>query len=370
MRKILLALVIVMAAASFAVADTIYLRDGRTVRGTVLGFVNGRFVVRVEPQFSTLPSATTDPNVARARANEGEIQYFRPAEVDRIEIEGRSVDEARFETRSVQVPLESNWIDTGIDLRRNERVRITATGTILVGRARISPDGLRSADPNAPLPRAPEGELIGAIGDERNAPIIELGSTKEFVADRDGRLYLTANRSSFSDARGSFTVLVRRERDLNAIDNPENPRRRLPGVRSRDRQPGDNRGRDRSPRDVNIDVPATSRGTDTGLDVQSGDQVTFTASGTIVAGRRIGSVGPEGAATSGFGAIIGTRPVPVAGAGALIGYIRMSNGQMSQPFLIGNQLTLTVPADGRLFLAVNDDNYTDNSGTFTVKISY
>ena len=49
MRKIILALIIVMAAASFAVADTIYLRDGRTINGTLLGFINGRFVVRVEP---------------------------------------------------------------------------------------------------------------------------------------------------------------------------------------------------------------------------------------------------------------------------------------------------------------------------------
>ena len=91
MRKIILALTIVLFAASFAAADTIYLRDGRTIRGTLLGFVSGRFVVRVEPRYTTTPSA--DPNVARSRANEGEIQYFRPDEVERIEIEGRSLDE-------------------------------------------------------------------------------------------------------------------------------------------------------------------------------------------------------------------------------------------------------------------------------------
>ncbi|PYS83503.1 MAG: hypothetical protein DMF70_06600, partial [Acidobacteria bacterium] len=147
MRKIILALVMVMAAASFAVADTIYLRDGRTIHGTLLGFINGRFVVRVEPRFSTLPSATTDPNVARRRTNEGELQYFRPAEVERIEIDGRSLDDMRFESRTVQVTLDSNWIDSGIELRRNERVQISATGTIVVGRTRITPDGLPRTDP-------------------------------------------------------------------------------------------------------------------------------------------------------------------------------------------------------------------------------
>src|SRR5712692_2757394 len=101
MRKIILALAVVLLTASFVVADTIYLRDGRTIHGTLLGFINGRFVVRVEPRYSTLPSATTDPNIARERTNEGELQYFRPDEVERIEIDGRSVDEARFETRTV-----------------------------------------------------------------------------------------------------------------------------------------------------------------------------------------------------------------------------------------------------------------------------
>ena len=39
-------------------------------------------VVRVEPRYSTQPSATTDPNVARNRTYEGDIQYFRPEEID------------------------------------------------------------------------------------------------------------------------------------------------------------------------------------------------------------------------------------------------------------------------------------------------
>src|SRR5260370_20686494 len=125
MSRIILALIMVMAAASFAVADTVYLRDGRTIHGTLLGFINGRFVVRVEPRYSTLPSATTDPNVARRRANGGELQYFRPDEVERLEIDGRSLDDMRFASRTVPVTLDSNLIDRGIDLLRHERVQIS-----------------------------------------------------------------------------------------------------------------------------------------------------------------------------------------------------------------------------------------------------
>lgn len=359
MRKLILALIFVMAIASLAFADTIVLRDGRTIRGTVLGFVSGRFVVRVD-RYGTQPA---DSNVARSRANEGEIQYFRPDEIDRIEIEGRSLDDGRFETSTVQVPLESNWVDTGINLRRGERVQISATGVVTVGRTRITPDGLRSTDPSAPLPNAAEGMLIGTVGDDSRAPILELGSTREFTADRDGRLYLTANRGTFADARGAFTVQIKHERDSGVVD-------RRPGrIRSRNRQSNDDIGRNRT-QDLNITVPGTSRGTDTGIDVRAGDPITITATGLVVAGRRIGEVGPEGARTSGLGGIIGTRPVPTAGAGALIAYIRMANGQMSQAYLIGNQLTTTVPADGRLILAINDDDYSDNGGSFSVRIRY
>src|SRR5438445_6636891 len=122
------------------------------------------------------------------------------------------MDDSRVET--VQVRLESNWIDTGVDLRRNDHIQISASGVITAGRTRITPDGLRSNDPSAPLPRAAEGELIGAISDNPRAPIFEIGSTRDIIADRDGRLYLTANRGSFSDARGSFSVQIRHPRDL------------------------------------------------------------------------------------------------------------------------------------------------------------
>ncbi|HEV8588212.1 MAG TPA: hypothetical protein VGQ72_05015, partial [Pyrinomonadaceae bacterium] len=164
MKKLLLAVMLLIAAATFAAADTIYLRDGRTIQGTLLGFINGRFVVRVEPRYSTSPSATTDSNVARNRRDQGDIQYFRPEDIDRIEIEGRSMDDTRFQTRNVQVTLDSNWIDSGVYVRRGERVQVSASGVITVGRARITPDGLQRTDPSAPLPNANEGKLIGAIG--------------------------------------------------------------------------------------------------------------------------------------------------------------------------------------------------------------
>ncbi|MEK6335561.1 MAG: LecA/PA-IL family lectin [Acidobacteriota bacterium] len=356
MRKVILALIFVLALASFAFADTIVLRDGRTIRGTVLGFVNGRFVVRVENRYTT-----NDQNIQRNR--DGDIQYFRPDEIERIEIEGRSLDDGRFDTHNVQVTLGADWIDSGVWVRRGEQVDVSATGVITTPRSRITPDGLRSTDPTAPLPNAPEGKLIGAIGNDPRSPIIELGSQRQFTAERNGRLFLTSNRGSYADARGSFNVQVRSERNLNPRDNSED----RGGLRSRNRT-NDDFGRNRQ-REITISVPGNSRNFDTGIDVRAGEPITITATGLITAGARVGQVGPNGQSSSGFGGI-NARPVPSAGVGALVGYIRTTSGQLTTAYLIGSQLSSTVPADGRLILGINDDNFGDNSGSFSVTIRY
>lgn len=379
-------------------ADTVYLRDGRAIRGTVLGFIGGRFVVRV----GTTPT-TTRPRTASPEES-GDVQFFRPREIDRVEIDNRSLDEARYNTQSVQVALGANWVDSGVDVERGQRVQVRASGTIVAGRTRITPDGLRGAnDPVAPLPRAAEGLLIGALSNDPNAPIIELGSTREFTADRDGRLYLTANRSNYTDAQGSFDVRIRTERDLapprrnpndtarrsndadedDGFDDPFGTRRNDPAPTRPRNSPNDPRDRDDTTRDpldsrdprntrrnrqeLSATVPGNSNGTDTRLDVRQGDTVTITATGTIATGRRSQQIPPSGG-RAGFGAVLGSYPVPNAGVGALIGVLRTTSGEVSQPFLVGNSLTFTAPADGRLILAINDDNLGDNSGSFNVTV--
>ncbi len=109
-----------------------------------------------------------------------------------------------------------------------------------------------------------------------------------------------------------------------------------------------------------INVPANQAWTGTGLQVNQGDQLTFRAAGRIHWGPAANQiVGPNG----GRG-ISGNYPVPTAGVGALIG--RVGN---SQPFLIPmNGETVTMPASGQLYLGINDDNVSDNSGAFQVQI--
>jgi hypothetical protein len=397
MKKLLLLLVILLGSVSMAAADTIYLRGGSTLRGNVLGFINGRFVIQltsnatipVNPSNNRNQTSTSTTGSTRV-VSAGEVIFLRPRDIERVEIEGRSLDDARYQTRTIDVGLDSNWIDSGVDIRRGERVRVDATGTIYAGRTRITPAGLSTSDPNSPLPRAAEGELIAVLGSDYNSPILEIGNSREFVADRDGRIYFTANRANYNDARGVFRVQVKKEIDLAGMARTADDSTRNDNydpfysgdtattsapIRSRERGGYNNpinSGRGNRTSEKVVDVPgAQQRGVDTGIELRSGDQVVVTATGNVTAGRRAGVVSADGGrqgAAGVFGA--STYPVPTAGVGALIGYIVSSNGQASQAFLIGSQSTFTTPVDGRLYLAVNDDNYSDNSGSFSVRIVY
>jgi len=379
-------------AASLAAADTITLRDGRTVRGTVLGFVNGRFAVRLSEDLGPPTTMQTQQQSNRTgftgSGETGDIIFIHPRSIQRMEIEGRNLADARYVMRTVRVELGPNWVDTGVDLQRGETVRIRAGNyiTITSSNTRITPAGITPTTRNLPLPGAPEGALIAAIGEDLNSPIFLVGEDKEFTAERDGRLYLTANRHNYNDVSRAFTARIYRDirvieraggnrNDDQFYDNVFEPDTTQTGrVRRRERRGDDGPPRpdgppvgDRAPREVSITIPGTSRGTDTGLDVRAGDQVSITATGTVTAGRRIGDVSPDGGRV-GFGSIIGTYPVQNLGAGALIGYLRTPNGQITQPFAVGSQRTLSAPVEGRLFLLINDNDYGDNAGQFNVRI--
>jgi len=112
---------------------------------------------------------------------------------------------------------------------------------------------------------------------------------------------------------------------------------------------------------ANIRVPGNTW-VNTGFNVRRGETLRFSATGEVMwSGNAPDRASPAGAAT-------GVRPhhPPVANApgGALIA--RIDNGQ---PFLIGNQGSVKMPANGQLFLGINDDVLTDNTGDFFVTIS-
>jgi hypothetical protein len=99
-----------------------------------------------------------------------------------------------------------------VDVRRGQRVKATASGTIFNGIFSFPPEGYSAVEQSAPLPRAKAGVLIGRVGSDISAPILELGSSREFISDRDGRLYMMGNSGTTNaSARGAFTVNIKVE---------------------------------------------------------------------------------------------------------------------------------------------------------------
>ena len=101
---------------------------------------------------------------------------------------------------------------------------------------------------------------------------------------------------------------------------------------------------------------------DTGIDVRAGDQIIINGTGTIrFSTRQADTAGPNG--SPGHRAPL-RAPMPNVDMGALVA--RVGN---SAPFFAGtNQGNLRAPQTGRLYLGVNDDNLSDNSGEFRVGI--
>ena len=94
--------------------------------------------------------------------------------------------------------------------------------------------------------------------------------------------------------------------------------------------------------------------------MQNGQTLTFNSSGQVKFGpERTHTAQPAGARLQRGP----NAPLPTAPLGALIG--RIDDGQ---PFLIGAQRSVRMPASGTLHLRVNDDIDTDNSGSFQVTI--
>lgn len=124
---------------------------------------------------------------------------------------------------SYQLDLDAakQWLDTKIELRAGEKLRLTATGTITYPADRKHPDG-RTFGPDG-LPRgfgdliheyavsdAGHGSLIARLGDDDVAQPFAVGASTEYEAPVAGRLFLGINQSlrDAEGANGNFQVKI------------------------------------------------------------------------------------------------------------------------------------------------------------------
>jgi len=118
-----------------------------------------------------------------------------------------------------------------------------------------------------------------------------------------------------------------------------------------------------APREAkSVVVPSNVAWTNTLIKVRHGEWLRFEASGEIRLSYDRDDTSPASGSRS--NRLADNAPFPAIPLGTLIG--RVNSGK---PFAIGNTMhALQMPADGTLFLGVNDDHVPDNSGNFVVKI--
>ena len=115
--------------------------------------------------------------------------------------------------------------------------------------------------------------------------------------------------------------------------------------------------------DGSVIVSGRQQWTATGITVRRGETIRLTTTGEVQLSADSNDVASPAGAKSGRYPTA-NAPMPRVLAGGLLG--RIGNGQ---PFPIGDQTSLPMPAAGQLFLGINDDEVGDNNGEFRVQIT-
>jgi len=120
------------------------------------------------------------------------------------------------QTHELDLKPADGWVDTTIDFKAADTVKVSATGQLQYSNAK---------QPNGPegLPRgfadlvrvfqfndAGRGALIGRIGSSDAARPFLIGAQVSRQAPVDGRLFVAINQSSFDNATGSYHVTIER----------------------------------------------------------------------------------------------------------------------------------------------------------------
>jgi len=251
--RLLLALALVLSLAAPLLADTIRLKDGSVIRGQVIGFKDQQFTiliggnakgrrgqttVYVEDVDSIDFDSTNTSNVTNT--DEMTAQNNPPAmrptnqnnQSDAVNSNPRSIDsQPASSAPSSSVPASSapptfftikvgvradnannGWTNSGLVVRKGQRLRISASGRVSLGRGRFStPAGLATVpDADKLMRNEATGALIAVIGDD-NDDFILIGPRREFVAQRDGVLFLGVNEGDLADNTGSYDIVIEAE---------------------------------------------------------------------------------------------------------------------------------------------------------------
>jgi hypothetical protein len=240
---LLLSTLLLVSLSTPLLADTIRLKDGSVIRGQVIGFKDQQFTIliggsargrrgqttvyvedveSIEFDSNSGNTSSTTDDGSSARNN---VPLSRPSNpstkpdnspVDRpVDTVPASSSTPTFFTIKVGVRADNannGWTNSGLVVRKGQRLRISASGRVSLGKGRFStPGGLMSIQDQDKLMRnEATGALIAVIGDD-NDDFILIGPRREFVAQRDGVLFLGVNEGDLTDNTGSYDIVIEAE---------------------------------------------------------------------------------------------------------------------------------------------------------------
>ncbi|HEU4834683.1 MAG TPA: hypothetical protein VFS90_09725 [Pyrinomonadaceae bacterium] len=242
--RLLLSILLLVSISTPLLADTIRLKDGSVIRGQVIGFKDQQFTILIggnargrrgqttvyvedveSIEFDSNSgnsgnSSTMDDSTAR---NNPPPMSSRPSNPTTQPENNRTIESSpvsspatpTFFTIKVGVKADNSnngWTNSGLVVRKGQRLRISASGRVSLGRGRFStPGGLNSIlDQDKLMRNEATGALIAVIGDD-NDDFILIGPRREFVAQRDGVLFLGVNEGDLTDNTGSYDIVIEAE---------------------------------------------------------------------------------------------------------------------------------------------------------------
>ena len=239
--QLLLSTLLLVSISTPLLADTIRLKDGSVIRGQVIGFKDQQFTILIGGNARGRRGQTTvyvedvesiefDSNTGNASATDdgsarNNVPAARPSNPstppdntvsDRTNNTPPSMSSTpTFFTIKVGVKADNannGWTNSGLVVRKGQRLRISASGRVSLGKGRFStPGGLTAIQDSDKLMRnEATGALIAVIGDD-NDDFIVIGPRREFVAQRDGVLFLGVNEGDLTDNTGSYDIVIEAE---------------------------------------------------------------------------------------------------------------------------------------------------------------
>ncbi len=114
--------------------------------------------------------------------------------------------------RTVNVPGNVQWVDSGFNVRQGETIHFSSSGQIQFSQNaehRASPAGSLTGvmEPRAPVPSVLAGALIGRIGSGR---AFAIGDQAAIAMPQSGRFMLGVNDGNVRDNSGVFVVTLSR----------------------------------------------------------------------------------------------------------------------------------------------------------------